>query len=141
MRASIASASARRAAGQSDTKRIVYQAAPGEKVVITGSEVVKGWEKVAGDTWKVTLPNAFFGSFNPYAELIHGDWFGANGRRHHTGAVYLNGDWLIEAAHLDEVLKPAGKTPLWFATGGRRERRWAAISHEHRVVAGRRRVR
>ena len=39
-----------------------------------------------------------------------------NGRSHHTGAVYLNGDWLIEAANLDEVMKPAGKTPLWFAT-------------------------
>jgi len=101
--------------GQSDTQRIVYQAAPGEKVVLTGSEPIKGWEKVSGDTWKVILPNAFFGSFNPYAELIHGDWFGDNGRRHHPGAVYLNGDWLVEAAHLDEVLKPASKTPLWFA--------------------------
>ncbi|MCX6930685.1 MAG: carbohydrate-binding protein, partial [Verrucomicrobia bacterium] len=91
------------------------QAAPGEKVVITGSEPIKGWEKLAGDTWKVTLPNAFFGSFNPYAELIHGDWFGDNGRRHHPGAIYLNGNWLVEAAHLDEALKPAGKTPLWYA--------------------------
>ncbi len=101
--------------GRSDKQRIVYQAAPGEKVVLTGSEPIKGWEKDAGDTWKVTLPNAFFGGFNPYAVLIHGDWFGDNGRRHHPGAVYLNGDWLVEAAHLDEVLKPAGKTPLWFA--------------------------
>ena len=32
--------------GESDTKRIVYQAASGEQVVITGSEVVKKWEKV-----------------------------------------------------------------------------------------------
>ena len=101
--------------GESDQQRIVYQTAPGEKVVITGSEPIKGWEKLAGDTWKVTLPNAFFGSFNPYVELIHGDWFGDNGRRHHPGAVYLNGDWLVEAAHLDEVRKPAGKTPLWYA--------------------------
>src|SRR5215471_8737007 len=29
--------------GTSDSKRITYQAAPGEKVVITGSEPVKGW--------------------------------------------------------------------------------------------------
>lgn len=101
--------------GLSDQQRIVYQAAPGEKVVVTGSEPIRSWERVAGDTWKVTLPNAFFGSFNPYAEIIHGDWFGDNGRKHHPGAVYLNGDWLVEAAHLDEVLKPASKTPLWFA--------------------------
>jgi alpha-N-arabinofuranosidase len=100
--------------GQSDAKRIVYQAAPGEKVAIKGSEVVKHWQKVQGDTWKVTLPNAFFGKFNPYSDLIHGDWFSPLGRQHHTGTVYLDGNRLTEAAKLDAVLKPAGKTPLWF---------------------------
>jgi len=101
-------------AGESDAKRIVYQAAPGEKVEIKGSEVVKKWEKVQDDTWKVTIPNAFFGSFNPYSDLIHGDWFDARGRQHHTGAVYLNGDWLTEAARLVDVLKPAAAAALWF---------------------------
>ena len=100
--------------GESDTERIVYQAAPGEKVEIKGSEVVKDWVKVQDDVWKVTLPNSFFGSFNPYSDLIHGDWFNPKGREHHTGAVYLNGDWLTEAAKLDDVLKPAGAAPLWF---------------------------
>jgi alpha-N-arabinofuranosidase len=100
--------------GVSDAKRIVYQAAPGEKVEIKGSEIVKDWVKVQNDTWKVTLPNTFFGEFNPYRDLIHGDWFNPKGREHHTGAVYLNGEWLAEGANLDEVLKPAGATPLWF---------------------------
>ena len=100
--------------GQSDQKRIVYQAAPGEKVVIKGSEVVKNWVKVQDDVWKVTLPNSFFGGFNPYGDLIRGDWFSPKGRQHHTGAVYLNGDWLTEAVKLDDVLKLAGTTPLWF---------------------------
>lgn len=102
--------------GDSDAKRIVYQAAPGEKVVITGSEPVKGWSKVTNDTWRVTIPNAFFGAFNPYSDLIKGDWFKDKGRKHHTGAVYLNGEWLAEAATQEEVLKPVGKTPLWFGT-------------------------
>ncbi|HUT88033.1 MAG TPA: right-handed parallel beta-helix repeat-containing protein [Thermoguttaceae bacterium] len=100
--------------GESDQKRIVYQAAPGEKVEIKGSEVVKNWGKVQDDVWNVTLPNSFFGGFNPYSDLIHGDWFNPKGRQHHTGAVYLNGDWLTEAAKLDDVLNPAGATPLWF---------------------------
>ncbi len=39
--------------GESDAKRIVYQAAPGEKVEIKGSEVVKNWVKVQDDVWKV----------------------------------------------------------------------------------------
>jgi alpha-N-arabinofuranosidase len=102
--------------GESDSKRIVYQAAPGEKVAIKGSEVVKGWEKAEHNTWKVVLPNSFFGGFNPYADLIKGDWFNPNGRKHHTGAVYLDGHWLVEAAKLEEVMQPAGKQPLWFAT-------------------------
>jgi alpha-L-arabinofuranosidase len=100
--------------GVSDQKRIVYQAAKGETVVIKGSEVVKGWQQVQEDTWKATLPNSFFGQFNPYSDLIHGDWFSPKGRQHHTGAVYLNGDWLTEAAKVEDVMKPAGKTPLWF---------------------------
>ncbi len=101
--------------GASDAKRIVYQAAPGEKVEIRGSEVVKSWTRAQGGLWKATLPNTFFGSFNPYSDLIHGDWFEPKGRPHHTGAVYLNGEWLAEAARLEEVLKSSPATPLWFA--------------------------
>jgi hypothetical protein len=101
--------------GASDKNRITYQAASGEKVVITGSEIVKNWERLTNDTWKVTIPNAFFGKFNPYADLIHGDWFSPKGRQHHTGAVYVNGDWLMEAARLDEILMPAGSSPHWYA--------------------------
>jgi hypothetical protein len=102
--------------GTSDTKRIVYQAAPGEKVVITGSEPIKGWERVTNDTWKVTLPNKFFGKFNPYAERVYGDWFNSRGRVHHRGCVYLNDVSMTEAAsHLNEVLAPAGKRLFWYA--------------------------
>ena len=97
--------------GASDKKRIVYQAARGEKVEIKGSEVVKNWVKVQDDVWKVTLPNSFFGSFNPYRDLIHGDWFNPRGRQHHTGAVYLNGEWFIEAAKLNDVLGAADASP------------------------------
>jgi len=94
--------------GTSDAQRIVYQAAPGEKVEIKGSEIVKGWVKDRGGVWKATLPNTMFGAFNPYGDLIRGDWFDPRGREHHTGAVYLDGQWLTEAAKLDDVLAPAG---------------------------------
>ncbi|MCH8118750.1 MAG: right-handed parallel beta-helix repeat-containing protein [Planctomycetes bacterium] len=100
--------------GESDQKRIVYQVTPGEKVIIKGSEVIKGWRKVRNDTWKVAIPKSFFGDFNPYSDLIHGDWFNPRGRDHHTGAVYLNGHWLTEAANLNDLLKPIENTPLWF---------------------------
>ncbi len=101
--------------GQSDAKRIVYQAAPGEKVEIKGSEVVKHWEKVHGRHMEGHALQCIFRQASTLtADLIHGDWFSPQGRQHHTGAVYLNGDWLTEAAKLDDVLKPVGKTPLWF---------------------------
>ena len=105
--------------GTSDKERIVYQAAPGEKVVVKGSERIKGWEKVDGDTWMVNIPNAAFGDFNPYKDRIHGDWFNGKGRVHHTGAVYLDGHWLTEAARLVDIMKPAGKDPLWFTMDAR----------------------
>jgi len=89
---------------------VVYQAAAGETVEIKGSEVVKGWTKVQEDVWKVKLPNTFFGKFNPYSDLIRGDWFNGKKREHHTGAVYLNGEWLSEAATLEGVTNS-----LWFA--------------------------
>jgi alpha-N-arabinofuranosidase len=104
--------------GNSDTERIVYEAAPGEKVEIKGSEIIKGWEKLDGDTWTVKIPNTFFGQFNPYADLIRGDWFNPTpkDRKYHTGAVYLNGDWLMEAYRKEEVTGPADeKNPLWWA--------------------------
>ncbi|MCK5821039.1 MAG: right-handed parallel beta-helix repeat-containing protein [Bacteroidales bacterium] len=101
--------------GDSDQNRITYQAADGEKVVIKGSELVKDWELVNDDTWKAIIPNSFFGEFNPYLDLINGDWFNPKGRAHHTGAVYLDGHWLTEAATFDLVLDAADQTPLWFA--------------------------
>ena len=102
--------------GISDSKRIIYQAAPGEEVIITGSEPAKGWVKESGDTWKLTLPNSYFGKFNPFAKAVHGDWFDPRGRVHHLGMVYLNGEWMAEAAsHLNEVRQPAAGQPRWYA--------------------------
>jgi alpha-L-arabinofuranosidase len=103
--------------GLSERQRIVYRAARGAQVEIKGSEVIQGWVAVQPDVWKVTLPNSFFGQFNPYTNVIHGDWFNGRGRQHHTGAVYLNGDWLTEAVTLEEVLMPSGTKPDWLTRG------------------------
>ncbi|MGQ9504889.1 MAG: NosD domain-containing protein [Thermogutta sp.] len=101
--------------GLSDEKRITYLAAPNERVEIRGSEVIKGWTKLEGDVWQVVIPNSFFGKFNPYSDVISGDWFNPKGRVHHTGAVYLNGEWLAEAASKEDLFKPAGNLRWWFA--------------------------
>ncbi len=92
--------------GSSHLNRILYRSAEGEKVVIKGSEVVKGWKKVRNEVWKLTLDNAFFGDYNPYREIIAADWFRDFGRDHHTGEVYLNGKSLYEIDSLEKVIDP-----------------------------------
>ena len=76
--------------GLSANNRITYVAAEGERVIIKGSEEIKGWENVEGTVWKVELANTFFGEYNPYITEIEGDWLVAP-REHkvHTGDVYL----------------------------------------------------
>lgn len=95
--------------GESDQQRITYRAAAGEKVEIKGSEVIQDWKKVEKDVWKTTIPNSFFGDYNPYIDVINGDWFSDHGRLHHTGEVYLNGKSLWEMESLDKVLNPVVK--------------------------------
>ena len=101
--------------GTSDKKRIVYQAAAGEEVIITGSEPAKGWTKVQGETWKLTLPNTFFGGTNPFDEQIYGSWYRGKGKPNHTGSVYLNGKRIRETFSLADVLSPIGEQPYWYA--------------------------
>jgi alpha-N-arabinofuranosidase len=115
--------------GESDARRITYQTAPGEKVEIKGSEVVKNWIMVEPGLWKATVPNSLFGAFNPYSDLIRGDWFEPKGREHHTGAVYLDGDWLAEAAKYEDLMAPAGPDAQWFAKVGKeRTTIWAEFN-------------
>jgi len=47
--------------GTGESKRITYRAAPGEKVVIKGSERITSWARETSGMWKVELPNSFFG--------------------------------------------------------------------------------
>lgn len=93
--------------GNSEEERIVYRAAPGEKVFIKGSEQITTWIKDGGNTWKVELPNSFFNNENPYARTL--GWVSENwlmtGEWTHCGDVYLNGEAFYEKRRLDEVKK------------------------------------
>ena len=112
--------------GLSDDQRIVYRAAPGEDVAIKGSEVVTGWKQVDGNVWMVSFPNTHFGAFNPFANLITGDWFFPQGRAHHTGAVFINDVALNELATLDSLFQGAARG--WFAKSTTLETKiWASF--------------
>ncbi len=110
--------------GESESRRIVYRAAGDGKTEIRGSEVITGWIRFAGNAWKVTIPNTFFGNYNPYRDLIYGDWFSDYfNRRPHTGEVYINGKSLYETNLIEDVLNPRpvnaaqdkeGSTYTWY---------------------------
>lgn len=111
MKVSIANGFNPKNAGLSEYRRITYQAAEGETVVIKGSERIQEWEQVEGTVWKVVLPNDFFGDYNPYVEEIFGDWVVYNPGRH-LGDVYLNGMSFYEAETLEQLKNPEVKTEV-----------------------------
>lgn len=96
--------------GLSPVRRITFEAAPGETVVIKGSERIRSWECVEGTVWKCRLPNRFFGAFNPYREVIWGDWLVWRPGVCHRGEVYLNGMSFYEAETLEELKDPPRRT-------------------------------
>ncbi|MFT4166965.1 MAG: right-handed parallel beta-helix repeat-containing protein [Microlunatus sp.] len=101
--------------GLSNLRRITYTAAPGEHVVIKGSERITGWTRIEGAVWQVDVPNALFGDFNPYATEIDGDWIvyaDLATPKKHLGDVYLNGVSFFEVATVDQVADPPRRTEV-----------------------------
>lgn len=99
--------------GSSEKDRIWYRAAKGEKVELKGSEIIKGWKRLDSSIWMVTIPNRFFGKFNPYKDTIHGDWL-EKGSWSHTGEVYLNNKPLTETNDVKHLDSANRNTPLWY---------------------------
>lgn len=99
--------------GESEETRVTYQAAPGETVVIKGSEQVADWKASDNGVWKAELPNELFGDYNPYEQAIDGDWLlRPRDPFRHTGEVYLNGRALHEVFGVTEVEREAAS---WYA--------------------------
>ncbi len=112
-----------RRGGTSESARIVYCADKGETVVIKGSEVFKEWQEQTNGVWCLTLTQSTFGDYNPYKDLIAGDWFIRQGRDHHTGEVYLNEEALFEEVSLEKVRE---RTLSWYCEADDEQTRiWA----------------
>lgn len=103
--------------GYSNTDRITYEAAKGEKVIIKGSEQITNWEQVEGTVWKAVVSNTMFGDYNPYKEPLSGDWFiYPTDYSVHAGDVYVNGKSFFEAKSLEDVKHPVKRIsyrPPW----------------------------
>ena len=84
--------------------RIVYRSEIPLAAVITGAELLRGWELVSGTTWTARVDNGIFGDYNPYTTMVCGDWYFAPTVRH-TGAVYLNDRMMYETVTLEECME------------------------------------
>ena len=104
--------------GLGNNQRITYCSAPGAHPVVSGAELLERWTHDRGQVWRAEADNALFGSYNPYADEIFGDWYDGLGQVHHTGEVFLNGEALYEAASLAALYEPPAspeKALRWFA--------------------------
>ncbi len=81
--------------GTSESERITYRAAPGEDVIIKGSERITTWTAQENGVWETEIPNSLFGDYNPFALKVSGGWLNY-GKWHHRGDVYLNGEAFFE---------------------------------------------
>ena len=98
--------------GGTEENRIVYRSVEPLGAVITGAEIVTGWEKVEGTVWMKRINNQIFGTFNPYVEEVYGDWYFAPTVRH-TGCVYINDRAMYEALTMEELKAGEIYTPSW----------------------------
>ncbi|MBR3906410.1 MAG: right-handed parallel beta-helix repeat-containing protein [Clostridia bacterium] len=98
--------------GGTEDNRIVYRSVEPLGAVITGAEIVTGWEHVEGTVWMKRINNQIFGSFNPYVVEVYGDWYFAPTVRH-TGCVYLNDRAMYEALTMEEMKAGEVYKPSW----------------------------
>lgn len=91
--------------GLSEARRITFEGAENEKVIIKGSEEVNDWKLVEGNIWKVEVSNQLFKAFNPFAIKLFGDWLEVDNDKT-LGQVYLNGDALFEVNDFEKLRNP-----------------------------------
>ena len=109
--------------GGTEEAPITYRSVEPLGAVITGAEVIQGWEPYEGNVWTARVANSLFGDYNPYTTYVYGDWYFA-GKKKHTGCVYLNDKAMYEAGSLEECLEggtyecswePEASVYKWFA--------------------------
>lgn len=91
--------------GLSESRRISFEAAKDEQVMIKGSEEITGWQQIDGSIWKVEIDNKIFKDFNPFATKLFGDWLAVDNDKS-LGQVYLNDQSLFEVSEYEQLADP-----------------------------------
>ncbi|MDO4189179.1 MAG: right-handed parallel beta-helix repeat-containing protein [Lachnospiraceae bacterium] len=104
----------------SEDNRIVYRSVVPNGAIITGAEKVDNWEKYEGTTWVAKINNGVFGNFNPYKEIVFGDWYlsprnpeTGEFMDYHRGAVFMNDRQLYETLTLEDCIKGEKSEVSW----------------------------
>ncbi len=117
---------------------IAYEAAPGERVVITGTEPWRpdaqpstGWQPGKGATgaiWMADLPEEFFADYNPFLARNAYDYLPVYGRTtepqwmarvlRRRGCLYVDGLPLAQVSHFTELAATSGA--FWVEEPGQR---------------------
>ncbi|MBO5623925.1 MAG: DUF1565 domain-containing protein, partial [Butyrivibrio sp.] len=95
-----------------DSQRIKYVSMVKGEAVITGAERLTGWEKFE-NIWRVRIPNSFFGDYNPYTDVVFGDWFFASLNNPHTGEIYIDNRSMYEVFDLSACMHPQIDKRSW----------------------------
>lgn len=94
--------------GNNESDRIILRGKEGERILITGSEVVKPeeWKLENNSVYVLEKYNSYFGEFNPFKErwaaksTLYADYFS-------SGNVYINECALKQVFSLDDVYNEA----------------------------------
>ena len=86
------------------TEPITFEGAPGQRPIISGSDVATGWTSIGNGVWRLVKANTYFGSFNPFAT----DWPTTtlpNSEKLRTcGGVFVGSTMLGQQALMSTVL-------------------------------------
>lgn len=91
--------------GLSESRRISFEAAKDEQVIIKGSEEITGWQQIDGSIWKIEIDNKIFKDFNPFATKLFGNWLAVDNDKS-LGQVYLNDQSLFEVSEYEQLADP-----------------------------------
>ncbi|MET7424269.1 discoidin domain-containing protein [Dactylosporangium sp. NPDC005555] len=98
--------------GTGEAARITYTKAGDGDVVVKGSEEIDTWVRAGGNVWSVTLPNTYFGAYNPYATGHPQGGGGGTFPGYNAGDVYLDEQAYSEKPALGDVQAAAN---TWYS--------------------------
>ncbi|WP_328584291.1 galactose-binding domain-containing protein [Streptomyces sp. NBC_00370] len=101
--------------GTDEQHRITYTNAGDGEVTVKGSEEINSWTRGSGDVWSVTLPNSYFGDWNPYAQGQPNGGGGGTFAGYTAGDVYLDESAYREKPSLSTV---QGAANTWYSEVG-----------------------